>query len=532
MPTPPKALISSTYRLQFNKDFTFLDASKIVNYLADLGITHLYASPIFSSRRGSTHGYDVTDPTHLNPELGTEADFVALHGKLREHNLGLILDIVPNHMSASSDNSWWMDVLEYGPDSAYASYFDIDWHPPSRMLEGKVLLPVLGRPFGQALEQQELKLVLMDGKFFVQYFESLFPIAPSTYHLVLKRRVNELRTALGEDSPAYQEYTGIVAAAAALSNVTGQSREAAGEKRLQFASVRQRLKQLVSDDAKIADFIQQNLKGMEGSPNEPSSFSSLESLLAEQHYVLAYWQNVNEEINYRRFFTINDLVGLRMQDPLVFDTTHALVFRMVEQKTLSGLRIDHIDGLRDPLGYLRQLSEQLASDTRSVEPSSIPIFVEKILARDETLPNSWPVGGTTGYEFANALNCFFVDPKGVKAVELIYSSFLGRKIVYDDILYQKKKLVMSTLLGVEMRALGHQFQMLARDDRYAREIPRGELNQALTETTAQLSVYRTYIRSLEVARQDEQQIEQAIAKARARMPELGAVSFDFLRDVL
>src|SRR6202167_1108554 len=244
MPTRPIALIAAPTRLQFNKDCTRQDALKVVDYLADLGITHVYASPIFSSRRGSTHGYDVTDPTRVNPELGTEADFAAFQEKLRERGVGLILDIAPNHMSASSDNSWWMDVLENGPDSAYASYFDIDWHPPSRMLEGKVLLPVLGRPFGQALEQQELKLVLMDGKFFVQYFESLFPIAPSTYHLVLKRRVNELRTALGEDSPAYQEYTGIVAAAAALSTVTGQSREAAGEKRLQFASVRQRLKQL------------------------------------------------------------------------------------------------------------------------------------------------------------------------------------------------------------------------------------------------------------------------------------------------
>jgi (1->4)-alpha-D-glucan 1-alpha-D-glucosylmutase len=532
MPTPRETLISATYRLQFNRDFTFQDALKIVDYLADLGITHVYASPIFSSRRGSTHGYDVTDPTRLNPELGAEADFAAFQEKLRERGLGLILDIVPNHMSASSENSWWMDVLENGPDSAYASYFDVDWHPPSRMLEGKVLLPVLGRPFGEALEHQELKLVVMEGKFFVQYFESLFPLAPSTYHLVLKRRLNELRTALGEDSPAYQEYSGIVAAAAALSDAVGQSRDAAGEKRLQFESLRQRLRQLLSSDAKVNDFVQQNLRGLDGNPTEPSTFTSLESLLAQQHYVLAYWQNVNEEINYRRFFTINDLVGMRMQDPLVFDATHALVLRMVEQKVVAGLRIDHIDGLRDPLGYLRQLSERVASDTRSIEPSSVPVFVEKILARDETLPNSWPVAGTTGYEFANALNCFFVDPKGTKKVEQIYAGFLGRDVVYDDVLYQKKKLVMSTLLGVEMRSLGHQIQVLARDDRYAREIPRTELNQALVETTAHLSVYRTYVRNLEVAHQDEQRIQQALSNAQARTPQVNPRGFEFLRDVL
>src|SRR3984957_12011505 len=222
MPTTTSARppLLATYRLQFNKDFTFQDATRIADYLADLGITHVYASPILTARRGSTHGYDVTDPTRLNPELGTEADFHAFREKLRERGMGLILDIVPNHMSASSENSWWMDVLENGPESAYASYFDIDWHPPSRMLEGKVLLPVLGRPFGEALEHRELKLVLIGGKFLVQYFESLFPLAPSTYHLVLKRRLNELRTQLGEASPAYQEYSGIVAASATLSDST------------------------------------------------------------------------------------------------------------------------------------------------------------------------------------------------------------------------------------------------------------------------------------------------------------------------
>jgi (1->4)-alpha-D-glucan 1-alpha-D-glucosylmutase len=532
MPTPPAALISATYRLQFNKDFTFQDALKIVDYLADLGITHVYASPMFSSRRGSTHGYDVTDPTRVNPELGTEADFAAFQEKLRERGLGLILDIVPNHMSASSENSWWMDVLENGPDSAYASYFDIDWHPPSRMLEGKVLLPVLGRPFGEALEHQELNLALVEGKFFVQYFEALFPLAPSTYHLVLKRRLNELRTTLGEDSPAYQEYSGIVAAAATLGEAALSSRDAAGEKRLQFESIRQRLRQLLSNDAKVSDFVQQNLRGIDGNPKEPSTFTSLESLLAQQHYVLAYWQNINEEINYRRFFTINDLVGMRMQDPLVFDATHALVLRMVEQKAVAGLRIDHIDGLRDPLGYLRQLNERVTSDARAMEPSPVPVFVEKILARDEPLPNSWPVAGTTGYEFANALNCFFVDPRGTRQIEQIYSRFLGRDVVYDDVLYQKKKLVMSTLLGVEMRALGHQMQVLARDDRYAREIPRIELNQALIETTAHLSIYRTYIRNLEVAHQDEQRIKRALSDAQERMPQLNSRSFEFLRDVL
>jgi len=542
--TPARPPLLATYRLQFNKDFTFQDAAKIVDYLADLGITHVYASPILTARRGSGHGYDVTDPTRLNPELGTEADFLALREKLRERGMGLILDIVPNHMSASSENAWWMDVLENGPESAYASYFDIDWRPPSRMLEGKVLLPVLGRPFGEALEHQELKLIVLEGKFFVQYFDSLFPLAPSTYHLILRRRLNELRDALSEESPAFQEYSGIAAAAAALTDENAASRDAGADRRQRFESLRQRLRQLMTQDPKISDFIAQNLKGVEGQSKDPSSFSSLETILAQQHYLLAYWQNVNEEINYRRFFTINDLVGQRMQDPLVFDATHALILRMIEQGSLDGLRIDHIDGLRDPLGYLRQLNDRVcvaithaapcgdSSASEGHAPPRLPVFVEKILARDERLPNGWPVTGTTGYDFVNALNAFFIDPKGAGQIEKIYSRFTGKEIAYDELLYQKKKIVMSILLGVEIRAAGQQFQMLARSDRYAREIPRLELNQALLEITAQLSVYRTYISNLDVAADDRRRIEQAIERARVKAPQVNPPAFDFCRDVM
>src|SRR5216683_3131752 len=219
MPVSPNSNpISATYRLQFNKDFTFRHATDLLGYFSDLGITHIYASPILSARRGSMHGYDVIDPTRLNPELGTEADFQALQERLRALGIGLVLDIVPNHMSASSENLWWMDVLENGPESAYASYFDIDWHPPLRTLEGKILLPLLGGPFGEVLERQELKLSLADGKFFVQYFESLFPIAPRTYRRILKQRIDQLRALLGEDSPVYQEYSGVVAAFSALAD--------------------------------------------------------------------------------------------------------------------------------------------------------------------------------------------------------------------------------------------------------------------------------------------------------------------------
>jgi (1->4)-alpha-D-glucan 1-alpha-D-glucosylmutase len=526
-PTP----ISSTYRVQFNKDFTFQDATNLLDYLSDLGITHLYASPILTSRRGSTHGYDVVDPTRLNPEIGTEADFAVMQEKLHSLGMGMIVDIVPNHMSASSENLWWMDVLEYGLDSAYAAYFDIDWHPPQRTLDAKILLPILGGVFAEVLERQELKLSLADGKFFVQYFESLFPVAPRTYRRILKHRIDQLKAVLGEDSPVFHEYSGIVAAFSTIGDRENEKSDASGNRRLQFEAARERLRQLVANSAYVDTFLQQNLNDFNGEPGNPASFSLLERLLDEQHYVLAYWQNVNVEINYRRFFTINDLVGIRIEDSLVFDATHNLVARMVEQGAINGLRIDHVDGLRDPVGYLNRLNERVAS-LQAREPKRIPIFVEKILARSEDLPADWPAAGTTGYEFVNALNSFFVHPRGTRRIEQIYCKFLGREFIYDDVLYQKKRLVMASLLGVEMRALAHHLEMLASNDRYARDLPVGELTQALLETTANLHVYRTYLRNLDIAAQDEARIEHAIAEARARRAQLNTQAFDFLRDVL
>ena len=527
-----RTAISATYRLQFNKDFTFRDATNLLDYLSGLGITHVYASPILASRKGSTHGYDVTDPTRLNPELGSEADFYAFHDELQKREMGLILDIVPNHMSASSENAWWMDVLENGPGSAYAAYFDIDWSPPSRSLEGKILLPVLGRPFGEVLEGQELKLVFTEGKFFVQYFESLFPIAPTSYDQILKHRINELQAVLGVGAPAYQEYEGIAAGFSGLANLSIEKADAVGQERLRFSALRERLRQVVKDNAYIRTFLQQNLKDFQGEVNNPESFLLLERLLSEQHYVLAYWQNVNEEINYRRFFTINDLVGMRMQDPMVFNATHALVNRLVEQNVAAGLRIDHIDGLRDPLSYLQRLNQAFAEPRALEKVPPVSIFVEKILARGERLPSDWPAAGTTGYDFLNALNCFFVDPRGAKQVEQIYLDFVGKNLIFSEVLYQKKKLVMATLLGVEMRALERQLEILASKDRYARDISWVELGQLLVETTAHLGVYRTYSRSLRVSGQDRARIELALEHAHARRPRLSPACFAFLSDVL
>ena len=259
---PSANRISATYRLQFNKSFTFRDATNLLEYFCDLGITHIYASPILAARHGSMHGYDVIDPDAPNPELERKPIFMRCRRKLHSLGMGIVLDIVPNHMSASSENLWWMDVLENGPESAYAPYFDIDWHPPLRTLEGKVLLPMLGGPFGEALERQELKLALADGKFFVQYFESLFPIAPRSYRRMLKHRIDQLKALLGEDSPVYQEYSGVVAAFSALAEREGDKSDVASNRRLQFEAARERLRQLIAGSAYVDTFLQQNLNDL------------------------------------------------------------------------------------------------------------------------------------------------------------------------------------------------------------------------------------------------------------------------------
>ena len=291
-----------------------------------------------------------------------------------------------------------MDVLENGPDSAFSSYFDIDWHPPSRNLDNKILLPILGRPFGEALDSGELKLNFHDGQFSIEYFESSFPLAPRTYRSVLQHRIGRLKNLLDENSAPYHEYQGIVAALSAISDRDTTPVESASDKRVRFESIRERLRQVAAGSQEVTQFIQENLADFNGKEGDPSSFANLQRLLGEQYYVLAFWQNVNETINYRRFFTITDLVGMRVEDSLVFDATHSLILRLISRGAVAGLRIDHIDGLRDPLAYLKRLQERAAAEDGAKPGEEAYVLVEKILARHENLPDDWPVAGTTGYD--------------------------------------------------------------------------------------------------------------------------------------
>jgi (1->4)-alpha-D-glucan 1-alpha-D-glucosylmutase len=529
---PPNAPLS-TYRLQFNQSFRFSDATRLLDYFSHLGITDLYVSPILVSRKGSGHGYDVTDPTRIDPEIGSEKDFETLQSELVKRGMGLLLDIVPNHMAASSENRWWMDVLENGPDSAFASYFDIDWHPPSRSLSGKVLLPILGRSFGEVLDQAELQLTFQDGKFFICYSGSMLPVAPRSYHQILSVRSESLENQLGSDSPAFQEFSGILAGLAALAQKADMG--SATEDRPKLDAMCDRLRLLASDHPEIGAFIESSLKEFNGKPGDPASFSLLEHVLREQHYLLAYWQEPNESTNFRRFFAISDLVGVRVEDPVVFEATHNQVFRLLlkgaSQGLRIGLRVDHIDGLRDPFGYLSRLQQCLAEAQPTGGPRQY-IVVEKVLSREEQLPEDWPISGTTGYEYLNYLNGPFVQPEGCKRIEAVYSKFIGRQMDQADVVYEKKKLVINSLLSVELRGLARQLADLAANDRYARSISRLELSDALREVTACMPVYRTYIRTLDVSRAARDVLEEALRAAHSRRPQLSQPCLDFLRDVL
>ena len=522
----------ATYRLQLNKDFRLSDAARILDYLKQLGISDVYLSPILGSRKGSGHGYDVTDPTRLNPELGTEEEFAAFQNELQKRGMGLLFDIVPNHMAASMENAWWMDVLENGPESAYAAFFDIDWHPASRSLDSKILLPVLGRPFGEVLDSGELKLTYQEGKFYFQYFESLFPVAPRSYHGILNRRLGRFKDSLGEDSTVYHEYAGIMASFANLATSDRRSGETTADRRLRFEAARDRLWALVKTNPDAASLLEQNVRELNGSPNDPASLGDLQRLLAEQNYKLVYWQNINESINYRRFFTIADLVGIRVEDPVVFEATHGHLLRLISRDPFTGLRIDHIDGLRDPFAYLTRLQERLTSPEAAEKPFSSYLLVEKILQRGELLPADWPVSGTTGYDYLNQAEGIQVNPEGAARIEEIYAAFIDREQKFADVLYQKKKLVMSTLLGVEMRSLGRQLAELATQDRYARELPRQPLIDALIEVTACLPVYRSYIRNMEIPDSAAKYIGEALREAPQRAPHLDPACFDFVREVL
>lgn len=524
----------ATYRLQFHRNLRFSAAQSLVSFLDELGITDIYASPLFKARRGSLHGYSITNPMEFNPELGSGKSFDALARKLKARNMGLIFDIVPNHMALSPDNPWWMEVLENGPSSPYSIFFDIDWHPPNRLLEGKLLLPILGLPYGQALESQELKLTLESGGFFINYYDHKFPLDPKTYRQILSHGLDRLAQDLGEDSPVIIALMGIVSLIANLPPRTLISRKKTRDRQRDKEIIKKNLWLLYHGAPEVKRFLDETIKIFNGMKEDPESFNLLDQLLQHQPYRLAFWQVALEIINYRRFFSINDLIGIRMEDPEVFETfKHGLLFKLIDERKISGLRVDHIDGLYDPLDYLRRVQNRLAgAEEDASESLNLYIVVEKILAPEETLPPEWPVSGTTGYDFLNMLNGLFIEGQGLEELQAIYARFVKTAPDLPELVADKKKLIMEALFGGEVENYLCHLSLLASQDRQARDISRGDLREALVEVMASLPVYRTYIRSFAVAPRDLCYLRSALEDIRRHRPYLNQLALAFLERVL
>jgi (1->4)-alpha-D-glucan 1-alpha-D-glucosylmutase len=561
--TGPKIPIS-TYRLQFNGAFRFQDAEKIIPYLFELGITDVYASPYFKATRGSLHGYDIVDFSQLNPEVGTEEDLQTFARGLTQIGMGQILDIVPNHMSCGSENRWWTDVLENGPGSPYSDFFDIDWHPAVKKLSGKLLIPILGEQYGKVLENRELKLVFEEGAFFISYHEQKFPLRPETYTPILEHRLEELRTLFHDENPHLMEFLSIITALKHLSEYAEEDKEKIDERYREKEIIKKRLSALCSASGDIREFIEKNVAIYNGVKGEPGSFDLLDGLLARQIWRLSHWRVATEEINYRRFFDINNISALRMEDPAVFAAAHVLALRLIQEKKVTGLRVDHPDGLYNPSEYFHRLQracftaivsrhtaqnnappdhthsdkasevlrrhEELAQAEQQYRP--FYIIGEKILMKGEKMPEDWPVFGTTGYVFLNSVNSIFVESGNARAFDNLYAGFTGNENNFQEVAYEKKKLVMQVAMSGEINTLGHYLSGLAERNRHTRDFTLNSLTKAITEVIAYFPVYRTYIHSADVSDRDRLYIEAAVSKAKRRNRAISASIFDFLGRVL
>lgn len=532
----------STYRLQFHRGFTFQDARALVPYLSELGITDCYSSPYLKASYGSGHGYDICDHNQLNPEIGGEADYNAFTDELAAHGMGQIMDVVPNHMAVDpAANGWWRDVLENGRCSRYASFFDIDWDPVKAELKGKVLLPILGDQYGVALERGELRLALVEGAFILRYFAHDLPIDPRSWNHILRHRLDQLQGS-PEPAPAAQkdphvaEYLSIVTALEHLPAQDECDSERITERYREKEIIRTRLRHLLHESPRVRQHVEENLTLINGRPDEPPSFDLLHQVLEAQAYRLAYWRTAAHEINYRRFFEINTLAALAMEQPAVFAATHALIFRLIRERKVTGLRVDHIDGLFDPAEYLERLQQSIdALDTPPVAPAErtrVYTIVEKILAAGESLPPSWLIDGTVGYEFLNEVNGLFVDTPRLRALTRVYRRFTGERTTFREIVYASKKLILLTSLASELNVLAHALNRMSEADRRTRDFTLESLRQALREVVACFPVYRTYVRAEGWSTADRQAIETALWWARRRNPAMEASIFEFLHDVL
>jgi (1->4)-alpha-D-glucan 1-alpha-D-glucosylmutase len=547
----------ATYRLQLGPDLRFDDATALVPYLAALGISDCYVSPFFETSSPGSHGYDVADHNRVRDELGGEPALRRLADALRAHDMGLVLDVVPNHMGIGGNrNAWWLDVLTDGPSSTYAPFFDIDWQPVKRELADKVLLPILGAQYGTVLDSGQLQLEFRDGGFVIRYYDHVLPVAPRPYGRILGHRIDALQTALGPEHPALLELKSLITRFITIPPRTETDPERLAARKRESAICRQRLAALVKESGDVRDFVEENVRVFNGTPGEPQSFDRLAALIDDQVYRVAFWRVAGEEINYRRFFDVNELAAIRMEEPEVFAETHRLVLRLIGEGIITGLRIDHPDGLYAPAEYFQRLqraafleraraaagpdgrdADLLAGyDPGTPTAPARPFYIvaEKILAPGERLPAHWAVQGTTGYEFLNLLNGLFVDRGQARALEEIYARWLRERPSFAEIVYQSKRLIMETSMASEIAMLAHRLDELSERHRSSRDFTLGNLTLALREIVAAFPVYRTYVGDGSEAPSDGDRdaISRAGALAKRRTPLMDPSIYDWILELL
>jgi (1->4)-alpha-D-glucan 1-alpha-D-glucosylmutase len=511
MADAPQPLPRCTYRLQLRPGFGFLEAGEMAGYLEALGISHAYCSPYLQATPGSTHGYDVLDHHSVNAELGGTVRHEQFCNTLGQHHLGQVLDVVPNHMSiAHSGNRWWWDVLENGPSSQYAAYFDVDWEPQEQRLHNCVLLPILADHYGRIIEAKQIRVERDGGSFHVRYADRVLPVAPRTLDDILSAAAE----ATGSDELAFAADI-----ARHLPTAERTDRRSVNRRHRDKEILRRMLKRELHEHPDWAEAVDRVLESINDSKED------LDKLLERQNYRLAFWRMAKQDLDYRRFFDINTLVALHMEDERVFNDTHTLILHWLAHGVLDGLRIDHPDGLRDPKQYFERLA---AAAPRAW------IVAEKILMPHEPLPADWPIAGTTGYEFLNQCVRLFVDPAGETPLTDFYAEFSGESTDYAALARDKKHLVMRDLFASDLNRLTAQLADVCENNPRYRDYARRELNSMLREVIACLAVYRTYVRAEEnqLSDTDRKYIQQAIDVAKGNRPELDGELFDFFRNIL
>ena len=553
----------ATYRLQLGSTLGFDAVAALAPYLDALGVSDAYLSPCFRCGPGSSHGYDVTDHNAFNPEIGGAVAFDRLAASLAAQGLGLILDVVPNHMGIAGDaNPWWLDVLENGRASPRAGFFDIDWTPIKPELRDRVLLPVLPDQYGRALESQQLQLEFADGAFHLRYAGARLPIAPDTYAQILTAGLDALAGRLGPDDAGLQELRSILTSLEHLPGRTETDPARVEERLREKEIVKRRLAALAKESAEIREQLEETVRAVNGIPGDPASFDALDRLLSAQTYRLADWRVAGDEVNYRRFFDVSHLAAIRMEECFVFDAAHELVLRLVGEGKVSALRVDHPDGLYAPGEYFRRLQEgALLATARRLVPGLEPteaealgalyrarameqpaasdarplwIAAEKILSPGEPLPDWWAVAGTTGYDFLASVNGLFVDRGTSRQMTSLYARLAGAGGLLADHTYSAKRLIMQVSMASEINQLGHHLDSMSERNRLSRDFTLGSLVRAIRELVAAFSVYRTYVGDdgRDPSARDRAYIEEAVTEAKRRNPTVNVSIFDFVRDVL